>query len=154
MTGKATHAVRRLSWLFQRAVRSDTEHAKRDSRHETIAVAASCIALSCPITQQTIPDPPDPPTPTRRCEERECAPRSSSCTMLVVVETAGPVAGVTSGVVRLRSAVEEVVGDVLHDAHRLAAGHRLCSATAYARTGRAPSTAQTSGDSTCTRLGH
>ena len=128
ITGKATHAVQRLSCLSQRAVRSDTEHEKRDARHETIALAGSCIALSCPITQQTIPHPPDPPTPTRRCEERECAPRSSSCTLRVVVEAAGSVAGVTSDVVRLRSAVEEVVGDVLHDVHRLAAGHRLCSA--------------------------
>ena len=39
--------------------------------------------------------------------------------MRVVVEAAGSVAGVTSDVVRLRSAVEEVVGDVLHDADRL-----------------------------------
>ena len=130
MTGKATHAVRRISCLFQRAVRSDTEHEKRDARHKTIAVAGSCIALSCPDTRQTNPDPPDPPTPTRRCEERECAPRSSSCTLLVVVEAAGPVAGVTCEVVRLRCAVEEVAGGVLHDTHRLAAGHRHCSATA------------------------
>ena len=128
ITGKATHAVQRLSCLSQRAVRSDTEHEKRDARHETIAVAGSCIALSCPITRQTNPDPPNLPYPTRRCEERERAPRSSTCTMLVVVETAGPVAGVIREVVRLRSAVEEVVGDVLHDVHRLAAGHRLCSA--------------------------
>eukprot|EP00966_Prymnesium_polylepis_P144635 3339905-Prymnesium_polylepis.1 len=47
---------------------------------------------------------------------------------LVVVEAAGPVSGVTIGMVQLRSAVEEVVGDVLHDVHRRAAGHRLCSA--------------------------
>ena len=135
ITVKATHAVRRISWLFQRAVRSDTEHAKRDARHETMAVAGSCIAPSCPNTRPTIPHPPDPPTPTRRCEERECAPRSSSCTLRVVVEAAGSVAGVTSDVVRLRSAVEEVVGDVLHDAHRLGAGHRHCSATAGKRSG-------------------
>ena len=73
--------------------------------------------------------------PTRRCEERERAPRSSTCTLLVVVEAAGPVAGVTSDMVRLRSAVEEVVVDVLHDVHRLAVGHRLCSAGLYARAG-------------------
>ena len=54
--------------------------------------------------------------------------------MLVVVETAGPVTGVIREVVRLRSAVEDVVGDVLHDVHRLAAGHRLCSAAAGKRT--------------------
>eukprot|EP00966_Prymnesium_polylepis_P132757 3068909-Prymnesium_polylepis.1 len=36
-----------------------------------------------------------------------------------------------------------VVGDVLHDAHRLAAGHRLCSVDSYARTGRG---SRTSGD--------
>ena len=128
MTVKATHAVRPISWLIQRAVRSDTQHATRDARHETDAGAASCIPLSRPDMRQTIPDPPNLPYPTRRCEERERAPRSSTCTMLVVVETAGPVAGVIREVVRLRSAVEEVVGDVLHDVHRLAAGHRLCSA--------------------------
>jgi hypothetical protein len=64
--------------------------------------------------RQTISDPPNLPYPTRRCEERERASRSSTCTLLVVVESAGPVAGVTSGKVQLRSAVEEVVGDVLH----------------------------------------
>eukprot|EP00966_Prymnesium_polylepis_P188435 4366948-Prymnesium_polylepis.1 len=48
---------------------------------------------------------------------------------------AGAVAGVTSGVAQLRSAVEEVVGDVLHDAHRLAVGHRLCSAACDKVTG-------------------
>ena len=128
MTVKATHAVRPISWLIQRAVRSDTQHATRDARHETDAGAASFIPLSRPDMRQTLPDPPNLPYPTRRCEERERAPRSSTCTMLVVVETAGPVAGVIREVVRLRSAVEEVVGDFLHDAHRLAAGHRLCSA--------------------------
>ena len=140
---KATHAIRRLSWLTQRAVRTDTEQTTCDARHETAAGAASFVHLSCPITQQTISDQPDQPTPTRRCEERKRAPRSSSCTLHVVVEAAGPVTGVTREVVRLRSAVEEVAGGVLHDTHRLAAGHRHCSATAYARTGRA---AQTSGD--------
>ena len=128
MTGKATHAVRRISCLFQRAVHSDTEHATCDARHETDAGAASSIPLSRPDMRQTIQDPPNLPYPTRRCEERECAPRSSTCTSLVVVEAAGPVAGVTCEVVRLRCAVEEVAGDVLHDAHRLGAGHRLCSA--------------------------
>ena len=100
MTGKATHAVRRISCLFQRAVHSDTEHATCDARHETDAGAASSIPLSRPDMRQTIQDPPNLPYPTRRCEERECAPRSSTCTTLVVAETAGPVAGVTSGVVR------------------------------------------------------
>ena len=128
MTVKATHAVRPISWLIQRAVRSDTQHATRDARHETDAGAASFTPLSRPDMRQTLPDPPNLPYPTRRCEERERAPRSSTCTLLVVVESAGPVAGVTSGIVQLRSAVEEVVGDVLHDVHRLAAGHRLCSA--------------------------
>ena len=80
-------------------------------------------------------DPPDPPTPTRRCEERECAPRSSSCTLLVVVEAAGPVTGVATEVVQLRSAVEEVAGEALHHAHRLGAVHRHCSATVESRTG-------------------
>ena len=135
MTVKATHAVRPISWLIQRAVRSDTQHATRDARHETDAGAASFIPLSRPDMRQTLPDPPNLPYPTRRCEERERAPRSSTCTMLVVVETAGPVAGVIREVVRLRSAVEEVVGDVLHDVHRLAAGHRLCSAATGKRTG-------------------
>ena len=92
--------------------------------------------LSRPITRQTIPDPSNLPYPTRRCEERERAPRSSSCTLLVVVDTArGPVAGVIREVVQLRSAVEEVAGDVFHDAHRLAVGHRLCSAAAVLRSG-------------------
>ena len=109
-------------------MRSDTQHATRDARHETDAGAAAFTPLSRPDMRQTLPDPPNLPYPTRRCEERERAPRSSTCTMLVVVETAGPVAGVIREVVRLRSAVEEVVGDVLHDVHRLAAGHRLCSA--------------------------
>ena len=76
-------------------------------------------------------DPPRPtqPTPTP-CEEREAerAPRSTSCTLLVDVEAAGPVTDVIGVVVRLRSAVDEVAGEVLHDVHRLAAGHRLCSA--------------------------
>eukprot|EP00966_Prymnesium_polylepis_P259194 5986960-Prymnesium_polylepis.1 len=56
------------------------------------------------------PRPIRPTHPTRRCEERECAPRSSTFTLLVVVEAAGPVTGVTTEVVRLRSAVEEVAG--------------------------------------------
>eukprot|EP00966_Prymnesium_polylepis_P287709 6645539-Prymnesium_polylepis.1 len=43
------------------------EHATRDARHETVAGAASCTPLSCPITQQTIPDPPNLPYPTSRC---------------------------------------------------------------------------------------
>ena len=60
--------------------------------------------------------------------------QASSCTLLVVVEAAGSVAGVTSEVVRLCSAVEEVAGEVLLDAHRLGAGHRHCSAGSYART--------------------
>ena len=83
--------------------------------------------------RQTIQDPPYLPYPTRRCEERECAPRSSTCPMLVVVEAAGSVAGVTSDIVRLRSAVEEVAGDVLLDPDRLGPGHRHCSATAAKR---------------------
>eukprot|EP00966_Prymnesium_polylepis_P043054 1000195-Prymnesium_polylepis.1 len=93
MTVKATHAVRRISWPLQRA---DTEHATRDARHETVAGAASCVPLSCPIMRQTITDPPNLPYPTRPCEERERAPRSSTCTKHVVDEAAGPVAGVTS----------------------------------------------------------
>ena len=53
----------------------------------------------------------------------------SSCTLLVVVEPAGPVAGVIGEVLWLRCAVEEVAGGVLYDTHRLAAGHdRHCSA--------------------------
>eukprot|EP00966_Prymnesium_polylepis_P024497 564213-Prymnesium_polylepis.1 len=36
--------------------------------------------LSRPITRQTIPDPSNLPDPIRRCEERERAPRSSTCT--------------------------------------------------------------------------
>eukprot|EP00966_Prymnesium_polylepis_P094979 2199272-Prymnesium_polylepis.1 len=54
------------SFHSARAVRSDTEHASCDARHETAAGAAPCIRLSCPITRQTIPDPPDTPTPTWR----------------------------------------------------------------------------------------
>ena len=123
-------------------MRSDTEQATSDARHETDVGAASSIPVSRPDMRQTIPDPPNLPYPTRQCEERECAPRSSTCTLLVVVESAGPVAGVTSGIVRLRCAVEEVAGGVLHDAHRLAAGHRHCSASVESRTGRA---AQASG---------
>eukprot|EP00966_Prymnesium_polylepis_P199928 4633321-Prymnesium_polylepis.1 len=113
MTGKATHAVRRISWVSQRAaVHSDTEQATCDARHETDAGAASFIPLSRRDMRQTIPDPPNLPYPTRRYVERKRAPRSStSCTLLVVVESAGPVAGATSGIVQLRSAVEEVVGD-------------------------------------------
>ena len=141
ITGKATHAVRRISWVSQRAVRSDTEQATSDARHKTDVGAASSIPVSRPDMRQTIPDPPNLPYPTRQCEERECAPRSSSCTLLVVVEAAGPVTGVTTEVVRLRSAVEEVAGDVLLDAHRLGAGHRHCSADSYARTGTAAQTA-------------
>jgi hypothetical protein len=71
MTGNATHAVRRIYWSLQRAVRSGTEQATCDARHETAAGAASCIYLSRPVTQQTILDPPNLPYPTRRCEERE-----------------------------------------------------------------------------------
>ena len=99
MTVKATHAVRPISWLIQRAVRSDTQHATRDARHETDAGAASFIPLSRPDMRQTLPDPSNLPHPTRRCEERERAPRSSTCMLLVVVETASPVAGVTNEVV-------------------------------------------------------
>eukprot|EP00966_Prymnesium_polylepis_P099274 2299223-Prymnesium_polylepis.1 len=65
MTVKATRAVRRISWLSQRAVRSDTEHATRNAGYATAAIAAPCIHLSCPRTRQTIQNPPDPPTPTR-----------------------------------------------------------------------------------------
>jgi|EP00966_Prymnesium_polylepis_P019932 hypothetical protein len=36
-----------------------------------------------------------------------------------------------------RAAVEEVARDVLHDAHRLAVGHRLCSHSYHHRSGRA-----------------
>ena len=140
MGAAPAHAVQRISCLSQRAVRNDTEHATRDARHETDAGAASSIPLSRPDMRQTLQDPPNLPYPTRRCEERECAPRSSTCTLLVVVESAGPVAGVIRGIVRLRSAVEEVAGGVLHDTHRLAAGHRHCSATASQRSGRAART--------------
>eukprot|EP00966_Prymnesium_polylepis_P217968 5044087-Prymnesium_polylepis.2 len=82
-----------------RAVRSNTEQATCDTGHETDAGAASCIRLSHPVRQQTIPDPPNLPYPTRRCEERKRAPCSSTCTLLVVVEAAGPVTGVTFEVV-------------------------------------------------------
>jgi hypothetical protein len=40
-------------------------------------------------------------------------------------QAADPVTGVTGEVLRLRFAVGEVVGDVLHDVHRLGAAHRL-----------------------------
>ena len=50
--------------------------------------------------------PTHPHTAVRGAQK--CAPRSStSCTLLVVVEAAGSVAGITSGTVQLRSAVEE-----------------------------------------------
>ena len=114
-------------------MRSDTEQATSDARRETDVGAASSIPVSRPDMRQTIPDPPNLPYPTRRCEERKRAPRSSTCTLLVVVETAGPVSGVTTEVVQLRSAVEEVAGGVLHDTHRLGAGHRHCSAAAAKR---------------------
>eukprot|EP00966_Prymnesium_polylepis_P202711 4696335-Prymnesium_polylepis.1 len=66
INAKATHAVRRIYWLSQRAVRNDTEHATRDARHETVAGAApSFIPLNRPITRQTLPDPPNLPYPTR-----------------------------------------------------------------------------------------
>ena len=116
-------------------MRSDIEHATCDARHKTDVGAASSIPVSRPDMRQTIPDPPNLPYPTRQCEERKCAPRSSSCTLHVVVEAAGPVTGVTRGIVQLRSAVEEVAGGVLHDTHRLAAGHRHCSAAAVLRNG-------------------
>eukprot|EP00966_Prymnesium_polylepis_P300728 6949832-Prymnesium_polylepis.1 len=51
-----------------------------------------------------IPTQPTLPHKRRRCEECERAPRSSTYTLLVVVEAAGPVAGVIPEVVRLRSA--------------------------------------------------
>eukprot|EP00966_Prymnesium_polylepis_P056659 1310973-Prymnesium_polylepis.3 len=35
MTVKGAHAVRQTSWPLQRAVRSDTEHAKCDARLDT-----------------------------------------------------------------------------------------------------------------------
>eukprot|EP00966_Prymnesium_polylepis_P131571 3043130-Prymnesium_polylepis.1 len=56
------------------------------------------------------PRPTQPiPYPTRRCEERERAllAAPTTCTLLVVVEAAGPVAGGIGEVVRLRCAVEE-----------------------------------------------
>eukprot|EP00966_Prymnesium_polylepis_P006537 150002-Prymnesium_polylepis.1 len=71
---------------------------------------------------------PTYPTPQGGARSASARPRSSTCTLLVVVEAAGPVAGVIREVMRLRSAVEEDVGDVLHHAHRLAVGHQLCSA--------------------------
>ena len=129
------HAVQRFSCLFQRAVASDDERAARDAGHETAAVAAPCMHLSCPRTRTTIPDPPDPPTHTRRARSAKCAPRSSSCTLLVVVEAAGPVAGVIGDMVRLRSAVDETTREVLYDAHWLGAGHRFCSTADDKRSG-------------------
>eukprot|EP00966_Prymnesium_polylepis_P165647 3829050-Prymnesium_polylepis.2 len=50
--------------------------------------------------------------------------RRGWCTLLVVVDAAGPVAGVIGNVVRLRSAVNEVAGDVLHDVHASPADRR------------------------------
>ena len=71
------------------------------------------------------PRPARPTNPETACEERDCAPRSSSFTLLVVVEAAIPVAGVIGEMVRHRSAVDAATRDVLHDVGRLAAGHRL-----------------------------
>ena len=59
------------------------------------------------------------------CEERKCAPRSSSCTLLVVRKAASSVADVISEVLQLRCAVEEVDGEFLHDADRLGASHMM-----------------------------
>ena len=73
---------------------------RREIHYETDAGAASFIPLSGPDMRQTIPDPPNLPYPTRRREERKRAPRSSTCTLLVVVEAAGPVTGVTNEVVQ------------------------------------------------------
>eukprot|EP00966_Prymnesium_polylepis_P336202 7391475-Prymnesium_polylepis.2 len=70
-------------------VRSDTEQATCDARYETDARAASF----------TPPEPPghaadDPrhtqPTLPHKAVRGACAPRSSTCTLLVVVESAGP----------------------------------------------------------------
>ena len=77
MTGKATHAVRRISWISQRAVRSDTEQATYDARHETDAGAASFIPLSRPEMRQTIIDPPNLPYPTCHKAVRGARARSS-----------------------------------------------------------------------------
>jgi hypothetical protein len=101
----------------------------------TWSVKAPQHQLSRPDMRQTIPDPPNLPYPTRRCVERERAPRSTSCTLLVDAEAAGPVTDVIGVVVWLRSAVDEVAGEVLQDVHRLAAGHRLCSAACDKRSG-------------------
>ena len=143
MTGKATHAVRVN--ILAPSARGAQRHGTRKTRRETRDDGRSRFMHRPELPEHAAdhPTPTRPTHPTRRCEERECAPRSSSCTLRVVVEAAGSVAGVTSDVVRLRSAVEEVVGDILLDAHRLGAGHRLCSAGVESRTGRA---AQTTGD--------
>eukprot|EP00966_Prymnesium_polylepis_P092615 2144104-Prymnesium_polylepis.1 len=54
--------------------------------------------LSCPRTQTTTSQ--TRPTHTRRARSAKCAPRSSGCTLLVVVEAAGRVAGVIGDMVR------------------------------------------------------
>eukprot|EP00966_Prymnesium_polylepis_P065863 1528187-Prymnesium_polylepis.2 len=62
MTVKATHANRPLSWLSQRAVRSDTEHVTCDVRYETAAGRSSFIHP--PELPDHTADHPTPAQPT------------------------------------------------------------------------------------------
>eukprot|EP00966_Prymnesium_polylepis_P095818 2220077-Prymnesium_polylepis.1 len=86
------------------AATRNTQHARRqtrDGRRNSIMHPPAQPDHAADTTRPT-----QPTLPHKACEEREvCAPRSSSCTfMLVVVEAAGSVAGVIGDMVRLRSA--------------------------------------------------
>eukprot|EP00966_Prymnesium_polylepis_P104984 2431858-Prymnesium_polylepis.1 len=130
MPVQATHAVRRLSWpLFSARCRATTSgQHPRDTGHETAALAASYMHLSCPATRQTIPDPTDRPTPTRRASAGAQA-RSSLQLRIARRRARGCRPGRRrhrrGGAAQLRRrASSEVAGDVLDDAHWPAAGHR------------------------------
>eukprot|EP00966_Prymnesium_polylepis_P228149 5280019-Prymnesium_polylepis.1 len=93
MTVKATHAVQRISCFLAHSARGAQRHRAGHMQRETRDCptgAASFIRLSCPVTRQTTQTHPTYPTPHGGARSAERAPRSSTCTLLVVVEAAGP----------------------------------------------------------------
>ena len=128
---KVTHAVRR-SILASSAGGAERRRSGRTRRGTRDCCRSSSIhALEPPghAADHSRPTPPNHPT-HKACEERKRPPRSSCCTLLVVGKAASPVADVISEVLQLRCAVEEVEGEVLHNADRLGARHMMYWAAA------------------------
>ena len=128
---KVTHAVRR-SILASSAHGAERRRSGRTRRGTRDCCRSSSIhALEPPGHAADHPRPTPPTHPTHKaCEERKRPPHSSCCTLLVVGKAASPVADAISEVLQLRCAVEEVEGEVLHNADRLGARHMMYWAAA------------------------